>query len=324
MQSNKYCQDCNAKMRTVLDKVICPHCNPIITTMLEISNTHNVSVGDELDLALDFETSGKILNEAGNVIGTISKDILTQLKQNRSFSFEPLVFQKEEDLISIFFYPHKINKVSKPLTIQANSDESKFEKAKKAVAETIRKHAEKKHDDFYDEREKTAEKVINEREHEADAILNENISEKEKVQKITIWASGICAGIAIQPIPFADIFILTPIQAVMALKIGQAKGIPITKKDARSIIIELGGVVGMGYLAQQTALQLLKFIPGGSLFTIPYVFGTTFAMGKVCEYYYDAQLAGKTFSNKEANQIFKQMLKEGKKFYEKWKRKDEQ
>lgn len=41
-----------------------------------------------------------------------------------------------------------------------------------------------------------------------------DISDEQKVSRITHIACATCAGVAIQPIPFADIFVLTPIQAI--------------------------------------------------------------------------------------------------------------
>lgn len=40
-----------------------------------------------------------------------------------------------------------------------------------------------------------------------------DLTTEEKVSRITHITCATCAGIAIQPIPFADIFILTPVQA---------------------------------------------------------------------------------------------------------------
>ena len=40
----------------------------------------------------------------------------------------------------------------------------------------------------------------------------------QKVDKLLLRFSGICAAVAVQPIPFADIFILTPIQLYMGTR----------------------------------------------------------------------------------------------------------
>ncbi len=63
--------------------------------------------------------------------------------------------------------------------------------------------------------------------------------------------STVCAAIAIQPIPFADIFILTPLQAYMGVRISAIRRVPLSEKQASDLIKEIMGVVGMGMLAQQ-------------------------------------------------------------------------
>ena len=69
-------------------------------------------------------------------------------------------------------------------------------------------------------------------EKEINNIINENIPIEKKINKI-IHATGISCGIiALQPIPIADIFILTPIQAIMVLNIGKIKGFEINIKRA--------------------------------------------------------------------------------------------
>ena len=110
-----------------------------------------------------------------------------------------------------------------------------------------------------------------------------DITDDEKVTKIINITASVCAGVAFQPIPFADIFILTPIQAYMGTRIAAVRGIPITKNEALTTIKEISGVVGLGLLAQQVAIGAYKtFLPFlGAVTTIPLVFGLTYAIGKV-------------------------------------------
>ena len=51
-----------------------------------------------------------------------------------------------------------------------------------------------------------------------------DISDDEKVKKTIKFFGIVCAATAIQPIPFADIFILTPIQAYMGTRIAKIRG----------------------------------------------------------------------------------------------------
>ena len=51
-----------------------------------------------------------------------------------------------------------------------------------------------------------------------------DISDDKKIEKIIILFSTVCAAVAIQPIAFAEIFILTPIQAFMGTRIAKIRG----------------------------------------------------------------------------------------------------
>ena len=88
-------------------------------------------------------------------------------------------------------------------------------------------------------------------------ITKLNISPDEKVNKLLLRFSGICAAVAVQPIPFADIFILTPIQLYMGTLIAESRGYKFTMSE---IYKEILGLIGLAYLAQQTAIGLYKTI----------------------------------------------------------------
>ena len=115
-----------------------------------------------------------------------------------------------------------------------------------------------------------------------------DISDDEKVSKIIKVFAACCAGIAVQPIPFADFFVLTPIQAYMGTRIGAIRGIKISESKATQIFKEIAGVVGLGLMAQQLAIGAYKtFIPFlGAITTIPMVYGLTYAMGKTMDLYF--------------------------------------
>ena len=131
-------------------------------------------------------------------------------------------------------------------------------------------------------------RVRNKLENEIFKIENRSdISDDEKVEKIIKTFSASCAAITTQPIPFADIFVLTPIQAYMGTRIGSIRGVPVSEAKSTEIIKELGTVVGLGLLAQQLVIGAYKFIPyWGPITTIPMVYGLTYAIGKVMDHYF--------------------------------------
>ena len=127
--------------------------------------------------------------------------------------------------------------------------------------------------------------------------------------------SSICAGVAIQPIPFADILILTPIQAVMGKAIANHYGIHLSEQESKDTIKQLIGVLGLGLAAQQTALGLYKIgLPGLAGFTtIPLVFGITWGIGSVMEHYFKAKSEGRELTHHEMKEVYKLAKKEAKK-----------
>ena len=143
-----------------------------------------------------------------------------------------------------------------------------------------------------------------------------NISPEKKVEKLLIFFSSVCAATAIQPIPFADIFILTPIQLFMGKFIGEARGY---KFSISEIYKEILGVLGLSFLAQQTAIGLYKvglpFV--GGFMTIPLVFILTYSIGKVMDFYFVSKTKGKTLTKEDLKNFFKQAKKDAKKNFSK-------
>ena len=143
-----------------------------------------------------------------------------------------------------------------------------------------------------------------------------NISPDEKVNKLLLRFAGLCGAIAVQPIPFADIFILTPIQLYMGTLIAEARG---HKFSMSQIYKEILGLIGLAYLAQQTAIGLYKTILPflGAITTIPLVFVLTYAIGKVMDYYFVSKTQGKKISKDDLIKAFKEASKDAKKNFSK-------
>ena len=140
-----------------------------------------------------------------------------------------------------------------------------------------------------------------------------DISDDEKRSKIIKLFSVTCAAVAVQPIPFADIFVLTPIQAYMGVRLSAIRGMPLSDAQAMDLLKEISGVVGLGMVAQQIALGLYKtglpFLAGFT--TIPLVFGLTYAMGRIMDYYLEKKSRGQMVSHADLKTMWKQFKAEG-------------
>ena len=143
----------------------------------------------------------------------------------------------------------------------------------------------------------------------------EDLTNNEKVSQIIKLFAAVCAGLAAQPIPFADIIVLTPIQAYMGTRIAAIRGVPVSKSGATTIIKEIAGVVGLGLLAQQLVIGAYKtVIPFlGAFTTIPLVFGFTYGIGRVMDAYFLAKSKRQHLSPEAMKNIWQTAYKEGKK-----------
>ena len=149
--------------------------------------------------------------------------------------------------------------------------------------------------------------------HLTDIESRDDLSVDQKSDQIIHIFSAICAAVAVQPIPFADIFVLTPIQAYMAERLAAVRGISMKESSATQLLADLAKVIGLGVVAQQIALGLYKtvlpFLAGFT--TIPLVYGLTYAIGKVLDHFFIARAKGKELSPEEIKAIWDAAKKEG-------------
>jgi uncharacterized protein (DUF697 family) len=160
-------------------------------------------------------------------------------------------------------------------------------------------------------REKIREKIrteITEIENRSD------MTDDKKVSRISHICCATCAGVAIQPIPFADIFILTPIQAYFATRIAAIRGVRMSESEAIDWVKEIIGIMGLGFIAQQLAIGVWKLVTfgAGGLLTLPLVYALSFAIMKVADAYFSGKSRGEKLSDEMIKDIWKRAFKEGK------------
>jgi GTP-binding protein Era len=107
---------------------------------------------------------------------------------------------------------------------------------------------------------------------------------KEKRIRALIYSkAGVCAAVALAPIPVADILVLTPIQMAMVATIGHFHGVEVTADRAT----ELMGVMGAGVGLREAARQLIKLVPGyGLVVSASIAFAGTVALGEVANQWF--------------------------------------
>lgn len=140
------------------------------------------------------------------------------------------------------------------------------------------------------------------------------IPQAKRVHLIVHAGSLVSAIIAAQPIPFADIFILTPIQVVMVYYISRTLGNGISETSAKEIVTYLVGVVGWGVLAQQAILGAYKTVLPylGGLTTIPLVYAATVGLGYAAKSVIEAKMKGRHATKEEIKRMSKEASKRAK------------
>jgi|SRR5450432_113695 len=99
--------------------------------------------------------------------------------------------------------------------------------------------------------------------------------------------SAICAAIGAQPIPLADLPILTTLQLVMVSGIMYISGRERSMRAATEFIGALGANVGLGMILREGTRAALKFFPGWGNVVCGMVAGAgTFAIGRAASVYF--------------------------------------
>jgi uncharacterized protein len=106
-------------------------------------------------------------------------------------------------------------------------------------------------------------------------------------QMLVKSTTAICAAIGAQPIPLADMPILTSLQVVMVSGIMYISGRERSLRAATEFITALGANVGAGMVLREGARAVLKFFPGWGNVVCGMVAGAgTFAIGRAASAFF--------------------------------------
>ncbi|AZI42050.1 DUF697 domain-containing protein [Deinococcus psychrotolerans] len=136
-------------------------------------------------------------------------------------------------------------------------------------------------------------------------------SREENAEGVIRNAALLAGAVAVEPLPFADLLLITPLQIKMVLHVGKVYGFEITAERAREIIQELGVTVAYGMVARQVMRSLAKLalpIVGG-LITAPAVYGWTYALGRLSEQYFEQKRLGLPFDKDQRTQVVQEAKK---------------
>jgi uncharacterized protein (DUF697 family) len=105
----------------------------------------------------------------------------------------------------------------------------------------------------------------------------------EAAREITVVCSVAAGAVALEPIPFADVALLAPIQVAMVQGIGQAYGHKLDTKTVVEMLATIGGaLVTRGVLG-----SVLKLVPVfGWAASASMAYAMTYAIGEVSHAYF--------------------------------------
>jgi uncharacterized protein (DUF697 family) len=132
-----------------------------------------------------------------------------------------------------------------------------------------------------------ARNVPNEARVEMARIAGERAVQIEIAQTLVKSTTAICAAIGAQPIPLADLPILTALQLMMVAGVMYISGRERSLRAATEFIGALGVNVGAGMILREGTRALLKFFPGWGNVVCGAVAGAgTYAIGRAAIVYF--------------------------------------
>ncbi len=132
-----------------------------------------------------------------------------------------------------------------------------------------------------------ASELPNEARVEMVRMSGDRAAQQEIAEMLVKSTSAICAAIGAQPIPLADLPILTTLQLVMVSGIMYVSGRERSMRAATEFVGALGANVGLGMILREGTRAALKFFPGWGNVVCGMVAGAgTYAIGRAATVYF--------------------------------------
>jgi uncharacterized protein (DUF697 family) len=111
--------------------------------------------------------------------------------------------------------------------------------------------------------------------------------QKKAARAVIATAAAIAGGVAVEPIPFADLPIITGIQVGMVIGIAYVAGRRLDKKAAAEFLAELGANVGVAFALRELARAAGKLWVGpGDAISGAIAAGATWGIGEAAIAYF--------------------------------------
>ena len=139
------------------------------------------------------------------------------------------------------------------------------------------------------------------------------LEDGESPERLIHSFSRASAVIAMQPVPFLDVFLLAPVQVYMAERLGFEHGEPFTRVSAKEMVQQLMRAAGLSMLKQQAHIGYFRVgLPGLAGFTtIPLVYGMSYSIGKTLNYLILEHQEGNRLDPEKIKEYWENALEEG-------------
>ena len=118
-------------------------------------------------------------------------------------------------------------------------------------------------------------------------VFRHKPTQTEIAQLLVKSTTAICTAIGTQPIPLADLPILTTLQLVMVSGVMYVSGRERSLRAATEFVAALGANVGAGMLLREGARAILKLVPGWGNIVCGAIAGAgTYAIGRAAIAYF--------------------------------------
>ncbi len=106
---------------------------------------------------------------------------------------------------------------------------------------------------------------------------------RDAVHGVIQGCSVAASAVTVQPFPFVDAALITPIQIAMVQAIGRVHGHQLDRKS----VLEILSTLGASIVAQNAMMAAAKFIPFlGWMVTLSMAYALTWAIGEVSDHYF--------------------------------------
>lgn len=138
-----------------------------------------------------------------------------------------------------------------------------------------------------------------------------SVSDHPEVDRLVETCGYAAAALTILPIPGSEILGVMPLHVGMVIGIANHRGRTLTRESATSLLLQIGGTVGLSLVGSRIATFAAKVIlPGlGGFVAAPFMYASTLAIGAVADAFFKKD--GK-LDEHEMREVYNRAVREAK------------